>query len=77
MWPIFPPGTLLIDAEVATILKSPLVQTDSTGQRFIQITPIAIVGIPEPATLLLLGGALGALSIFYKKKRRPHTVGAA
>jgi len=78
MFPIFPPGTALTEQEVATILQSPLVQTDSTGQRFIQITPIAIVAAPEPATLLLLGGALGALLIVYTKKRRrdrPHTVG--
>ena len=63
MWPLFPPGTALTPEEVATILQSPLVQTDSTGRRFIQITPIAIVGAPEPSTLLLLGATLGALLI--------------
>ncbi|MBV9306258.1 MAG: PEP-CTERM sorting domain-containing protein, partial [Acidobacteriaceae bacterium] len=53
----------LTEEQVATILQSPLVQTDATGQRFIQITPIAIVAAPEPPTLLLLLGAvaLGAL----------------
>lgn len=51
----------LFEDQVATILQSPLVQTDSTGQRFIQITPIAIVDIPEPSTLLLVSTTLGAL----------------
>jgi hypothetical protein len=55
------PPDLFAD-QVATILQSPLVQTDpTTGERFIQITPIAIVGAPEPSTLLLLSAALGAL----------------
>jgi hypothetical protein len=54
--------------QVAIILQSPLVQTDSTGQRFIQITQIAIVAAPEPATPLLLGAALGALLIIKTNK---------
>ncbi|MBV9678821.1 MAG: hypothetical protein JO185_20965 [Acidobacteriaceae bacterium] len=63
MSPFFPHGTELTEEQVAIILQSPLVQTDATGQRFIQITPIAIVAAPEPPTLLLLLGAvaLGAL----------------
>lgn len=63
MAPLFPPGTELTEEQVAIILQSPLVQTDSMGRRFIQITPIAIVAAPEPSTLLLLGAALGALFI--------------
>jgi hypothetical protein len=39
------------------------VQTGPTGQKFIQITPIAIVATSEPATLLLLSGSLGVLLI--------------
>jgi hypothetical protein len=61
-------GPELFDFQVATILQSPLVQTDSTGQRFIQITPIAIVDTPEPSTRLLVSGALGALLIIKGKK---------
>ena len=64
----FGDGFSLFDFQVATILQSPLVQTDSTGQRFIEITPIEIVGTPEPSTLLLLSAALGALLIIKKKK---------
>jgi hypothetical protein len=60
---LFPPETALTGDQVAIILESPLVQTDPSGQRFIEITPIAIVAVPEPATLLLLGGALGVLLI--------------
>ena len=68
MWPLFPPGTTLTEDEVATILQSHLVQTDSTGRRFIQITPIAIVAAPEPSTLLLVSAAvLGALLILKGK----------
>ncbi len=33
-------------------------QTDPTGQKFITITPIAIV-VAEPATFALLAGGLG------------------
>jgi hypothetical protein len=62
MAPFFPPGTVLTEEQVAMILQSPLVQTDPTGQNFIEITPIAIVA-SEPTTLLLLGGSLGMLLI--------------
>ncbi len=68
MAPFFPPGTELTEEQVANLLQSPLVQTDSTGQRFIQITPIAIVAAPEPSTLLFLGAALGALLIVNRNK---------
>jgi hypothetical protein len=68
MYPLFPHGPNLSEEQVATILQSPLVQTDSTGQRFIQITPIAIVDAPEPSTRLLLSAALGALLLIKKKK---------
>jgi len=68
MYPLFPHGPNLSEEQVATILQSPLVQTDSTGHRFIQITPIAIVGVPEPSTLLLVSAALGALLIIKTKK---------
>ncbi len=61
--PFFPPGTALTEDQVAIILQSPLVQTDPTGQKFIEITPIAIVAAPEPTTLLLLGGGLGIMLI--------------
>ncbi len=67
MDPFFPHGPNLTEEQVAAILQSPLVQTDSTGQRFIQITPIAIVDTPEPSTLLLLGPALGALLIVRRR----------
>jgi hypothetical protein len=69
MAPFFPPGTEVTEEQVATILQSPLVQTDSTGQRFVQITPIAIVATPEPSTVLLLGLAFGALLIINTKGR--------
>jgi hypothetical protein len=53
---------MLTEEQVAIILQSPLVQTDPTGQKFIEITPIAIVAAPEPTTVLLLGG-LGVLLV--------------
>lgn len=71
MAPFFPPGPDVTEQQVANMLQSPLLQTDSAGQRFIAITPIAIVGaaVPEPSTLLLLGVALGALLIVNRKKQ--------
>ena len=68
MAPIFPPGPNVTEEQVATILQSPLVQTDAKGQRFIQITPIAIVDAPEPSTFLLLIAAPGALFIIKTRK---------
>jgi hypothetical protein len=62
MWPFFPPGTLVTDQEVNTILQSPLVQTDPSGQKFIEITPIAIVAA-EPPALWLLGTTLALLMV--------------
>jgi hypothetical protein len=71
MAPFFPMGPDVTEEQVANMLQSPLVQTDSTGQRFIAITPIAIVGaaVPEPSTLLLLSVALGVLLIFKRKNQ--------
>ncbi len=70
MAPFYPPGTELTEEQVAIIMQSPLVQTDSAGRKFIQITPIAIVAAPEPASLPLVGAALGALLIIYASRRR-------
>ncbi|HEU0154717.1 MAG TPA: hypothetical protein VFQ82_01510 [Stellaceae bacterium] len=71
MGPLYPHGPGLTEDQVAIILESPLVQTDPTGQRFIEITPIAIVAASEPATLLLLGAGLGGLLIAAAAKRKP------
>jgi hypothetical protein len=70
---LFPPGTVLTEEQAATIVQSPLVQTDPTGQKFIEITPIAIVAASEPTTLLLLSGSLGMLLIVtgVKRVRKP------
>jgi hypothetical protein len=65
-------GTELFADQVDEILESPLVQIDANGQRFIQVQPIAIVGTPEPSTLLLLGSGLGAM-LTIKKKKSPGT----
>jgi hypothetical protein len=79
----FPHGRILTEEQVATILDSPLVQTDPTGQKFIDITPITIVGsepaiVSEPTTLLPLGGSLGMLLIAAAVNRtQKSTSGAA
>lgn len=48
-------NTALSASQVTTILASPLVQTDGLGQRFILITPVAVVPEPEIALMLALG----------------------
>ena len=63
----FGDGFSLDEDQVKIILQSPLVQIDNTGQRFIQITPIAII-TPEPSTLLLVSAALGALLLIKTRK---------
>jgi hypothetical protein len=55
---LFPHGTMLTEEQVAIILQSPLVQTGPTGQEFIQITPIAIVGTPNPRRFYFSAAAL-------------------
>lgn len=53
---------LLSSTQIASILGSPLVQTDANGQKFIEITPIAVLAdltVPEPSALALVGLALG------------------
>jgi hypothetical protein len=68
-FPPFAPPDLSED-QVATILQSPVVQTDATtGERFIQITPVEIVDAPEPSPVLLLSAALGALLIIKPRSR--------
>ena len=67
-------------AEVTTILASNLVQTDAGGQRFIMINPVLVVnGVPEPSSLLLVLGALGAaLGVFGRQSRqRGHAPAAS
>lgn len=50
----------LLASQVSTILSSPLIHTDAFGQRYISITPIALV--PEPGAWLLMGlGLFGLL----------------
>jgi hypothetical protein len=61
-------GTELSEDQVAQILQSPLVQTDANGQRYVTVQPIAIVGTPEPSTLLLLGSGLGAMLSLGRRK---------
>lgn len=55
-------------SEVATILASPLIQFDASGQRYVQINPVLIVAadtrnLPEPSTILLVLAALAAIGL--------------
>jgi len=56
----------LTSNQVSTILHSSLVQMDN-GQRFISITPFAVV--PEPATMLF--ALAGALWLLQRARRQP------
>jgi len=58
----------LSSQQVAIVLQSPLIQIDGLGQRFINITPFAVVPVPEPGTLLLM--ALGTALIGGAAARR-------
>ncbi|WP_395700384.1 matrixin family metalloprotease [Aquabacterium sp.] len=56
-------GTLT-SAQVSSILSSTFVQTDTSGQRFVEITPYLVlpdlvITVPEPGSLALVGLALG------------------
>lgn len=57
----------LTSAQVAIILQSPLVQIDGLGQRFVNITPFAVVAVPEPGTWLLM--ALGIMLLGAARRR--------
>ncbi len=59
--------------QIQAILANPLVQTGSHGQRFLSITPIAIVAsVPEPQTWAML--ALGLFSVMARARRRKACV---
>jgi len=57
-------GTLLTAAEIATILASPLIQTDGAGD-YISITPFLVT--PEPTSLSLV--ALGLVGLACARRR--------
>lgn len=59
-------STTLTAAQVASILASPLVQTD-VGGKFISITPYLVTPVPIPAAVWLFGGALGMLGGLKRK----------
>ncbi|MDD2760375.1 MAG: matrixin family metalloprotease [Methylomonas sp.] len=58
----------LTDAEVATILRSPFVQMDANGQRFISITPFSVLAplppaaVPLPAAWWMFASGMGLLA---------------
>lgn len=58
----------LTSAQVTGILSSNLVQLDGNGQRYITITPIALV--PEPGAWLLMGLGLGLLLVQRQRQAR-------
>ena len=67
-------GNFSLDAgQIQTILASPLVQTGSNGQRYLSITPIAIVAsIPEPQAWAML--AVGLFGVMAWARRRKACV---
>jgi hypothetical protein len=68
-------GTLTSD-QAATMLSSPLVQTDANGTRFVEIDPIVVVAsatttdVPEPASISLFAAALMLMAWCTRAARR-------
>lgn len=70
MYPSLAGGSLLNASQVSSILASPLVQMDGSGQRFIQINPVLVVAsvVPEPASWLMLLGGLAAVAGWARRR---------
>lgn len=68
MNPTLSPSFALLALQITTILASPLVQYDFLDQRFISITPIAVVAVPEPQAWAML--SLGLLGLAGWVRRR-------
>lgn len=61
-------GTSLSFSQVSSLLSSPMIQFDG-AQRFVSITPIALVAqVPEPASWAMLG--LGVLALGWRRRAR-------
>lgn len=73
MNPFITGNSFLNASQVATILASSLVQMDTSGQRYISITPVAVV--PEPETAAMF--AIGLLALAGRVARRRRSVAAA
>lgn len=73
MYSILTGGTTLTSGQASTILSSSLVQWDSQlQQRYISITPIAVVAtlaVPEPETYALLSAGLMLLGVIGRRRR--------
>jgi hypothetical protein len=64
MNPVLMGGTQLTPSQMATVVASPLVQSDLFGD-FVSITPILVT--PEPATWALVGA--GLLALAWRRRR--------
>lgn len=64
------PSSLLTPQQIATVLSSPYVQTDTGGQRFISITPFALLAapVPEPGTWALMGAGLLVMGVVWRRR---------
>ncbi len=74
MNPVITGASFLSASQISSLLSSNLIQFDGGGQRFISITPIALVAaaVPEPRSWLLMALGLGVLPLLRRRLKAPR-----
>jgi hypothetical protein len=68
---VFATFGFLNNAQITSILTSGLIQTDLLGNKYIEVTPIAVLAsVPEPSTWALLGAGAGVALMAARRQRK-------